>query len=51
MGWCSRYRASRIAFRVIKHVGFRIEGLFAAQWLAYALPCQRFTGILTGVGA
>jgi hypothetical protein len=27
-----------IAFRVIKRVGLQIEGLFAAPWLAYALP-------------
>jgi hypothetical protein len=27
------------------------KGLFAAQWLAYALPCQPFAGILAGVNA
>src|SRR6266446_9893253 len=25
---------------------FRSEGTFAAQWLAYALPCQRFANTL-----
>jgi hypothetical protein len=29
----------------------RDEGTFAAQWLAYALPCQRFANTLTGIGA
>ena len=41
----------RVAFRVIKHVGLQIEIFFAAQWLAYALPCQRFAGILTNAAA
>ena len=27
------------------------KGLFAAQWLAYALPCQRFAGILADADA
>ncbi len=35
-----------IAFRGHKHVGTR-EELFAAQWLAYALPCRRFAAALT----
>jgi hypothetical protein len=29
----------------------RMRGTFAAQWLAYALPCQRFANTLTGIGA
>jgi hypothetical protein len=31
-----------VAFRVIKRVGVRYKRFFAAQWLAYALRCQRF---------
>jgi hypothetical protein len=38
----------RIAFRQRNDVGARNEGSFAAQWLAYALPCQRFADALTG---
>ena len=30
----------RVAFRQQNDVGTRDEGTFAAQWLAYALPCQ-----------
>jgi IstB-like ATP binding protein len=30
-------------------VGARDEGTFAAQWLAYALPCQRFADALAGI--
>jgi hypothetical protein len=32
-------------------VGARDEGTFAAQWLAYALPCQRFADALAGICA
>jgi len=32
-------------------VGTQDEGTFAAQWLAYVLPCQRFANTLTGTGA
>ena len=32
----------RVAFRHRNDVGTQDEGTFAAQWLAYALPCQRF---------
>src|SRR3954468_23351660 len=35
----------RIAFHDSEHVGTRDYLVFAAQWLAYALPCQRFAGI------
>ena len=38
----------RVAFRQQNSVGTRDEGTFAAQWLAYALPCQRFTDALAG---
>ena len=32
----------RAAFRHRNDAGSQDEGTFAAQWLAYALPCQRF---------
>jgi hypothetical protein len=38
----------RIAFRQRNDVGARDEGTFAAQWLACALPCQRFADALAG---
>jgi hypothetical protein len=38
----------RVAFRQQNDVGTRDEGTFAAQWLAYALPCQRFADALAG---
>ena len=41
----------RIAFRQRNDVGAREEGTFAAQWLAYALPCQRFADALAGIDA
>src|SRR4030088_2332327 len=41
----------RVAFRPRTDVGTEDEGTFAAQWLAYALPCQRFANTLTGIGA
>ena len=41
----------RVAFRHRNDVGTQDEGTFAAQWLAYALPCQRFANTLTGTGA
>jgi hypothetical protein len=41
----------RIAFRQRNDVGARDEGTFAAQWLAYALPCQRFADALAGICA
>ena len=41
----------RVAFRQRNDVGTRDEGTFAAQWLAYALPCQRFANTLTGICA
>ena len=37
----------RMAFRVSDGVGTRNIVLFVAQWLACALPCQRFTYGLT----
>ena len=37
----------RIAFRQRNDVGAR-EGTLAAQWLACALPCQRFADALAG---
>jgi hypothetical protein len=41
----------RIAFRQRNDVGARDEGTFAAQWLACALPCQRFADALAGIRA
>ena len=38
----------RVAFRHRNDVGTQDEGTFAAQWLAYALPCQRYANTLTG---
>jgi hypothetical protein len=35
----------RVAFRTLNNVGTR-DKPFAAQWLAYALPYRRFTGVL-----
>ena len=41
----------RVAFRQRNDVGTRDEGPFAAQWLAYVLPCQRFADALAGICA
>ena len=51
LGERSRYRAPHIAFRESDHVGVRKYQAFAARWLAYALPCQRFAGILADIDA
>ncbi len=40
----------RVAFRSVNGVGAR-DMPFAAQWLAYALPCQRFADALAGICA
>ena len=37
----------RVAFRPSHGVGTRDQNNFAAQWLAYALPCRRFADTLT----
>jgi hypothetical protein len=37
----------RVAFHSVNGVGIR-DNSFAAQWLAYALPCRRFALTLTG---
>src|SRR3989442_6137273 len=43
-------RPKRVAFRARNSVGPR--GLaFAAQWLAYALPCRRFVAVLADANA
>jgi hypothetical protein len=36
----------RVAFRSVNNVGTRNYRTFAAQWLAYALPCRRFAATL-----
>ena len=41
----------RVAFRENEHVGTRIAQVFAAQWLAYVLPCRRFADTLAGADA
>jgi hypothetical protein len=38
----SRYRAHPYCLPSRNDVGAREKGTFAAQWLACALPCQRF---------
>ena len=38
---------NRVAIRHRNDVGTQDEGTFAAQWLAYALPCRRFAAALT----
>ena len=42
---------ARIAFRYLNGVGTRGFTSFAAQWLACALPCRRFTTALADCGA
>ena len=39
------------AFRVVDRVGTQKIPVFAAQWLACAFPCRRFTCLLTKAGA
>ena len=36
----------RVAFHPKNSVGAREQTDFAAQWLAYAIPCRRFAAIL-----
>ena len=38
----------RVAFRQQNDVSVREQETFAAQWLACALPCQRFADALAG---
>src|ERR1019366_31648 len=40
-----------VAFRENEHVGPRDFQAFAAQWLAYALPCRRFADTLADANA
>ncbi len=40
-----------VAFRETEHVGAQDYQVFAAQWLAYALPYRRFAVILTDANA
>jgi hypothetical protein len=51
LGGRSRYRAPHVAFRDSDHVSARKYQAFAARWLAYALPCQRFAGTLADADA
>src|SRR5262249_23203319 len=41
----------RVAFRPVNSVGTQDKYPFAAQWLAYALPCRRFARTLAGTDA
>jgi hypothetical protein len=41
----------RIAFRFEKSVGTQIDVIFAAQWLAYAIPYRRFADTLAEANA
>jgi hypothetical protein len=41
----------RLAFRVVERVGAQKIPVFAAQWLACALPYRRFACLLTKVSA
>jgi hypothetical protein len=41
----------RVAFRSTHGVGASERTSFAAQWLAYALPCRRFAPALAGSNA
>jgi len=48
---CARVNAHRrVAFRRDKSVGVPIDN-FAAQWLAYAIPCRRFVSALAAGNA
>jgi hypothetical protein len=40
-----------VAFRETEHVGTRDFQVYAAQWLAYALPCRPFADILADANA
>jgi len=40
----------RVAFCNFESIGTP-KGIFAAQWLAYTLPCQRFVHVLTAMNA
>ena len=41
----------RVAFRTQYGVGIPVDTTFAAQWLAYALPCRRFAETLADADA
>jgi hypothetical protein len=41
----------RVAFHQQNGVGTQIDVAFAAQWLAYAIPCRRFDATLAGDAA
>jgi hypothetical protein len=42
---------THVAFHDYDHVGTRNYLAFAAQWLAYVLPCRRFAVTLTSANA
>jgi hypothetical protein len=41
---------AHVAFCFFESIGTP-NGIFAAQWLAYTLPCQRFAYALMGIHA
>jgi hypothetical protein len=47
----SRSAFARVAFRSFENVGAQKDEIFAAQWLAYALPCRRFADALADASA
>jgi hypothetical protein len=44
------YAPARVAFCHFESISTP-EEIFAAQWLAYTLPCQRFAHTLAGMNA
>jgi hypothetical protein len=52
-GWAGARTSApaHVAFRETEHVGTRDFQAFAAQWLAYALPCRRFADTLANAHA
>jgi hypothetical protein len=45
------YAPVHFAFRHVNGVGTRDQTGFAAQWLAYMLPCRRFADVLADARA
>jgi len=43
--------SDHVAFRESYRVGTLSKNTFAAQWLAYMLPCRRFADVLTNACA
>ena len=45
------YDPARVAFCGFERIGTPDDGIYAAQWLAHTLPCQRFTDRLAAASA